>query len=77
MPEYRIESHLKQLMKDRNVTVSDVAHATRLSDPTVRRWLNNQIKRIDESTVARLCKFLDCSRDELYTVVEMPDKPKE
>src|SRR5690349_8789440 len=77
MPEYRIESHLKQLMADRKVTISDVAHATRLSDPTVRRWYNNLIKRVDESTVGRLCKFLECTRDELYTVVETPDKSNE
>ena len=71
---YRIESHLRELMEARGLSISDVVFGTRLSDPTVRRWYNNQIKRIDPASVAKLRDFLECSTDELYTTIVEEDE---
>ena len=69
MPKARVVSHLEALMKQRNLTVMDIVVNTRISDPTVRRWMKNRISRVDPTTAAKLAAFLECSQEELYEVV--------
>lgn len=70
MATYKIQSHLGKLMKECNVSVMDVVRGTGLSMPLVYRWVNDQVKLLDPTSVSRLCNFFDCTTDDLYTIVE-------
>lgn len=74
-----IEFQLQLLMAKKKIKdITQLADLTGLSRPTLSRIYNNKTKRIDANTTYVLCKFFDCSLDDLIKLVEKPDeKPAE
>lgn len=65
-----IVSHLAELMDKRKLSIRRVTEGTGLNEATVRRWYNDKVGRIDPTATFRLCKFLDCTMDDLFTIAE-------
>ena len=67
-----IKIHLKRLLAERNMRVSDLPYAARVSKNTVSDICNRRIKGIQLATVERICEALDCSVGDLFEYV--PDE---
>lgn len=72
----RFKTNLKSLMLrksvelDRPLNRSDIAEATGLSIPTISRWYNSDVDRIEPNTLAALLKYFNCKFDDLVEIVD-------
>ncbi len=70
------KTNLKSLMLKKSVEVdkalnrSDVAKATGLSIPTVSRWYEGRVDRLESETIERLKSFFNCEFDDLVEYVD-------
>jgi DNA-binding Xre family transcriptional regulator len=70
------KTNLKQLMLrksvelDRSLNRSDVAEATGLSLPTISRWYNGKVDRVEAGTIKALTDFFNCRFSDLVEYVE-------
>lgn len=75
------KTNLKQLMLVKSVEVghsltrSEVAEATGLSIPTISRWHDGRVERVESDTIRKLTEYFKCSFDELVKYV--PDTDQE
>ena len=66
-----MKSNLFVLWKQREqelgerLTLWTVSEATGISQPTLSRWMNGDVKRFGAKTIAALTEFFDCSIAEL------------
>lgn len=69
MPKFK--TNLRPLMLQKSValgyslTQKEVAEATGLSVPTIARWYQGEVDRIEITTVAPLINYLGCDFQEL------------
>ncbi len=68
--EMPIRTKLAEIMEKRDIKRMDIVRGADVSYPTVVRWENSDLKRLDPVTVAKLKKFLDVSDSELYEVYD-------
>ncbi len=66
----RVKSKLKDLMQSRGISRMDVVRGAGLSYPTVTRWEENNVKRFDPNTVAKLKNFFQCDESDIYETIE-------
>lgn len=70
------KTHLKELMLKKSVELQEplnrsrVAEATGLSLPTISRWYDGSVDRIEAPTVERLKAFFGCSFSDLVEWVD-------
>ena len=72
MKEYRIK--LRELLAERNVTITQVHNETGLSRPTLNSIFNDRNKGIQLETIDILCNYLRITPSELFAEVQ-PIKP--
>ena len=72
MKKYRIK--LRELLAERNVTITQVHNDTGLSRPTLNSIFNDRNKGIQLETINILCNYLKITPGELFTEVQ-PIKP--
>lgn len=76
MPYFK--TNLKQLMLQKSVELqrplnrSDIAEETGLSLPTISRWYNGKVDRVEANTIKALADFFSCDFNELVEYV--PDE---
>ena len=58
--ESRIESRLRATLKDRGISLADLARATGLTYQALHRIVSNQNGGISFESLARICTHLDC-----------------
>ena len=72
----RFKTNIEQLMREksarerRKITQEIVAEETGLSLPTISRWVRSEVARIELDTVQKLCKYFDCSFEDLVSFEE-------
>ncbi|WP_040727382.1 helix-turn-helix transcriptional regulator [Thiomicrorhabdus sp. Kp2] len=60
-----IDSKLSTLMGSKRLKVIDVAREIEVNRSSIDKLYNNQAKRIDLETLDKLCKFLDCTPNDI------------
>lgn len=71
---YTFQSHLKQLVLNKaardghTISQREVAQDTGISLPTVSKWFNGRVDRIEADTVGKLCAYLECAITDLITL---------
>lgn len=67
--ELRFQSNLKQIMKDRDLTASELHRQTGIALTTIRSMTNNStLDRIDRSSTEKILKNLNLGFGELWDV---------
>lgn len=66
---------LSILMGKRRVRIADVARATGISRNQLTRLYNDQALRVELGDLEKLCRYFECSLDELFELV--PDSEPE
>lgn len=67
------KTHLKTLMMKRGleagepITQKQIAQATGISQPTLSRWYQGQVERLEFDTVAKLMRYFNCELGDLIT----------
>lgn len=55
----------KQKREGRFINASVVANEVELSRTTIYNWINDDIRRFDESTLKKLCDYFNCDVGDL------------
>ena len=64
-------SRVAQLRKAAGLTQRQLADAVEVTESTIRNWENNRSGTDMFVAVARLCKTLNCSPDQLVEMVDL------
>ena len=64
-----IKIHLSRILGERRLKIADVARDTGLNRGTLTRMYHETAERLDVDVLERLCKYLDCSLDQLIEYV--------
>ena len=67
-----IHFDIKNMMKKRHLTKTQLAKRTGLHHQIIDRYYNNKIARYDKDVLAKICYILDCSLDDIMYY----EKPK-
>lgn len=62
----------KQAAEGRIITPTEVANATGLSRQAIHQWMKNDVVQFRGETVRALCKYFDCSVDDLLYIDSNP-----
>lgn len=69
--------HLKKLVLQKALETGDMAtqkeihEATKLSLPTIGRWMSGEVDRVEAETVSRLTKYLGCN---MFDLIELEER---
>ncbi|PHI17995.1 XRE family transcriptional regulator [Lewinellaceae bacterium SD302] len=63
-----IHCNLSTILGTKRLKISDVSKATGLNRSTITVLYNDTAKRIDLKAIYKICKFLECGIDELFTI---------
>lgn len=66
---------IKKRVENRDINKKDFAEELGVTRPTIDKYLNNDVKRYDESILLALCAYFGCSIGELLLVQEYNDDP--
>ena len=70
-----IRIHLKQLLSERKMRMSDLSYAARVNKNTISDICHGRIKGIHLETIDRICEALGCSVGDLFEYV--PDEEED
>lgn len=68
MTELRLKSHLDQLMKERDLTATQLAEDASVTIRAVSGLRRNTFQLLDSRSTARICDALKVSPGELFTI---------
>lgn len=68
---------LSILMGKRRVRIADIARATGISRNQLTRLYNDQARRVELGDLEKLCRYFECSLDELFERVSDPESEKQ
>ena len=56
---------LKELLRDRGISRTKLSRITEMNLHQINKYCNNDVKRLDTDTLAKLCYVVDCELGEL------------
>lgn len=56
---------LKELLDNRRISRTKLSHLTEMNLHQINKYYNNNVKRLDTETLAKLCYILKCDLGEL------------
>lgn len=65
-----ITMNLRKLMFDKEVNQTQTAKDTGITATIISRYYNNDFTRINKNDMETLCKYFDCTLNELFTIKE-------
>lgn len=65
----------KQKRLGRIISKTELKQKTKLTKPTIDRWLSGEVTRFDEKSIVELCRYLRCEIGDLLYIDwnEYPD----
>ena len=60
-----ISCHLKEVMKEKNITIYRLSFASNIKYEVIKRYYNNNISKYDACVLAKFCHYLDCELSSL------------
>ncbi len=64
-----VKIHLSRLLGEKRMSQRRLAEATGLRPNTINELYNERAKRIDFTTIERLCRALDCQVSDLFEYI--------
>jgi DNA-binding Xre family transcriptional regulator len=58
----------KQAAEKRVINQAIVAEEAELSRQTINKWVNGDLRRFDEETILKLCKYFGCAMNDLLYI---------
>ncbi len=68
-----IKLHLKELMEDRNISLSKLSFRAEMQRTQLKHYYDGDIQRLDMAVLSRLCYALNCDLHDLLEYVP-PEK---
>lgn len=65
-----IQIHLKELLKERDMTMADLSYDTRIGRSSISHIARGDAKAIGLETLDRICRSLGCTVDDILEYVE-------
>lgn len=65
-----IKMNLRKLMFDKEVNQTQTAKDTGITATIISRYYNNDFTRINKNDMETLCKYFNCTLNELFTIEE-------
>jgi putative transcriptional regulator len=66
----------KRIKERRNISLQEVAEATKISRQALYKWENNKVNRFDVPVIDALCKYFGISPGDLFEYIEDEAPPK-
>ena len=60
----------KQMETGTPIDTSTLVEATKLSRPTVLKWIKGDVTSFDEQTIIAFCRYFNCDIGDLLTIEE-------
>jgi putative transcriptional regulator len=60
---------LDELLRRSGKTAHDVHEATGIMEATLSDWRNNKVTKLDRRTIVLLCRFFNCTVDDLIEYI--------
>lgn len=64
-----IRLHLKELMKDRNISINKLSFRAGMQRTQLKKYCRNEVQRLDIAVLSRLCYALDCDLNDLLEYI--------
>ncbi len=77
MKAIKIQCHLKNFLRAREMTQTELQTNTGLSEATVRRYCRSELKMIDCTTAITICDYFKVSLGRMFTIEEVIDEFRE
>lgn len=65
----KIESNLKKVMDEKNVSIYQICRLTGLKFEVVKKYYDNTITRYDSDVVAKFCFVLECDSSDIISYI--------
>ena len=65
-----IKCNLKLVMKQKNITKTQLSKNTGLHHQILERYMSDTITRLDKDVLSKICYVLNCKVDDIITYVE-------
>ena len=65
----QVHIKLEAIMKEQNISINKLAFRSEMQRTQLKAYIKNEVQRLDISVLARLCYALECSLDDLITLV--------
>lgn len=69
-----IKLHLKEVMEDRNITLSKLSYRAEMQRTQLKHYYDNSIQRLDIAVLSRLCYALNCDLNDLLEYIPPSEK---
>lgn len=66
----KIKMNLRKLIFDKEINQKILSQDTGISPPIVSGYYNNTFVRINKHDIEKLCKYFNCTLNELFTLSE-------
>lgn len=60
----------KRIKERRNISLQEVAEATKISRQALYKWENNKVNRFDVPVINALCRYFDIKPGDLFEYIE-------
>ena len=66
-----VRCHLSRILGEKRLRISDVVRDTGINRGTITRLYHDRAERVElESSVEKLCRYLECRLEDLFELVE-------
>lgn len=63
----RLECNIEKILKDRHISKNKLCKDLDIARPNLNRYCQNKFQRIDVNLICKLCTYLDCSIDDIFS----------
>lgn len=66
----RLDCNIEKILKERNISKNKICKDLDIPRPNLNRYCQNRFQRIDANLICKLCSYLHCKIDDLFTYVK-------
>ena len=71
-----LKSNLKAMLDSRRMSIREFSHLIEYRPETVRQLYNDELIRIPAELIVRVCRELNCTPNDLFTITEDDGAPE-
>ena len=69
--DYRhVEIKLKEIMERQDISINKLACRAKMQRTQLKKYINNNVQRVDLAILSRLCYCLDCDLNDILVYVK-------
>ena len=65
-----VEIKLKEIMESQDISINKLACRAEMQRTQLKKYINNNVQRVDLSILSRLCYCLDCDLNDILVYVK-------